>query len=166
MRVNNMDLDAILQAKRKAEGEGGIRVEKHLTGEFRFEGSPMFVGELKSEHSTFIVTADEPKLLGGQGIHVSPLSYVLFGVMSCYASTLAIQCALDGVTLSKLKVTGHLYYDVGPVVVESDAPIIKKLVLEVDADKDIREQIRKAERKCPALYAIRNPIEVETRQAQ
>ncbi|BBD72269.1 hypothetical protein HS1genome_0658 [Sulfodiicoccus acidiphilus] len=166
MRVNNIDLDAVLEAKRKAEKEGGIRVEKHIEGEFRLDGSPMFVAELRSDLSKFLVTADEPKLLGGQGVHTTPLSYLLFGVMSCYASTLAIQCALDGVKLERLRIKGHVYYDVGPVVAPSDSPIIRKLVLEVEADKDVREQVKKAATRCPALYAIRNPIDVETRQVQ
>jgi uncharacterized OsmC-like protein len=162
-RLNNIELKTVEETKNKIQN-GSLPMEKHIEGEFRLNGSPMFVAELKSDYSNFIVAADEPKILGGQGVHTTPLSYLLFGVMACYASTLAIQCALDKVKLNTLKLKGHLFYDLAPVLTESNSPIIKKLILEIEADKDIREQINKANEKCPALYAIKKPIEVQTHQ--
>ncbi|EHP70009.1 putative redox protein, regulator of disulfide bond formation [Metallosphaera yellowstonensis MK1] len=164
MRINNIDLDAVKALSERARREGSIPMERHIQGEFRFDGSPMFVAEMRTETTKVIVTADEPKVLGGQGVHGTPLSYTLFGVMACFASTLAIEAASSGVELKELRISGHIYYDLAPVVGESDNPIIKKVVLEVKADKELGEVLRRAERKCPALYAVRNPIPVEVKQ--
>ena len=163
--VNNIDLDIVRETGKKTEaGKGHFDVEKHLEGEFHFEGSPMFTAKLMSEKATFTMGADEPGLLGGKGVYATPLNYVMFGVMACYASTVALQAALKGVVLGKMKVKGHLYYDVGPMLSGIDSPLIKELKIEVEADKDIREILEISRKRCPALYAIANGIKTDVRQ--
>jgi uncharacterized OsmC-like protein len=165
--VNNINIDAVKRSSEECKRSGGHRfIEKEIKGEFRFDGSPAFVAQLNSDYSKYTVTADEPKLLGGWGVHSTPLSYVLFGVMACYANTLAIQCALKGVELKKLRLTGRLFYDVGPLLTDSDSPLINKLKIEVEADKDIQDIIRLSWRKCPAVYAIEHPITTEIVQSK
>src|SRR5690242_16232543 len=94
LRPNNVDVEVVLDSKRTFEsGEGGHHyVDKTIVGEYRLDGGPTFSAELHSDSSNFVVAADEPRLLGGLGVHPSPLSYLLFGVMACYAHTVAIQC--------------------------------------------------------------------------
>ncbi len=164
MRINNIDQDALQALRERASREGSIPMERHIEGEFRLDGSPMFVAEMKTETTKVIVTADEPKILGGQGVHGTPLSYVLFGVMACFASTLAIEASQAGIVMERLNVRGHIYYDLAPVVTDKEGPIIKKLVLEVISDKDLSKVLERAERKCPALFLVKNPIPVEVRQ--
>ncbi|MCL4452990.1 MAG: OsmC family protein [Candidatus Thermoplasmatota archaeon] len=164
-RINNIDMERLNNTDEKIRKNGGhFTAEKHIAGEFHFDGSPMFTADLKSEMATFTMGADEPGVLGGMGIQPTPLNYLMMGVMSCYASTVAIQAAKKGIKLLKLKFTGHLYYDIGPVVEESDFPIIKALNIDVEADKDIGEVLKLSEKACPALYAIRNPIQTEIKQ--
>ncbi len=164
-RVDNIDLIELDKTENKIKSnEGHLLVEKHIDGEFNLSGSPMFTAELSSEKAKFILGADEPGILGGQGVHATPLNYLMMGVMSCFASTVAIQAAKRGIVLNKLKFKGHLYYDIGPVVVESDFPIIKSLKIEVESDHDIKEVLEHSIKACPALYAIMHPIPTEIYQ--
>lgn len=163
--INNVDLSILKETAKKADGnKGHFDVEKHIQGEFHLEGSPMFTANLMSERATFTMGADEPGVLGGRGVHATPLNYLMFGVMSCYASTVAVQASLKGVKLEKLKVTGHLFYDIGPMLSGIDAPLIKELKLEVEADKDIKEILEISNKRCPALYAIAHGIKTEITQ--
>ncbi len=164
-KINNIDMIELEKTKNKIKSNGGhFYVEKHIDGEFHMEGSPMFTAELGSEKAKFTLGADEPGILGGQGVHATPLNYLMMGVMSCFASTVAIQAAKKGMILKKLKFKGHLYYDIGPVVVESGFPIIKSLKIDVESDQDIKEVLELSKKACPALYAIVNPIHTEISQ--
>jgi len=164
-RLNNVDLELLKASAAKAsEKDGHFEIEKQINGEFHVNGSPMFTAELMSENAKFIMGADEPTVLGGMGIHATPLNFLMFGVMSCFASTVAIQAAKKGLALERLRVIGHLYYDIGPVVMDSDYPIIKALKLEIDSDKDLKEVIELSVKVCPALFAIANPIKTEVVQ--
>jgi uncharacterized OsmC-like protein len=164
-RINNINMEVVSETSKKIkDAKGHFLAEKHINGEFHFDGSPMFTAELKSEMATFVMGADEPGVLGGRGVQPTPLNYLMMGVMSCYASTVAIQAAKKGVKLGKLKFIGHLYYDIGPVVEDLDFPIIKALNIDVEADKEIGEILKLSEKACPALYAIRNPIKTEIKQ--
>ncbi len=169
--VNNIDLDKVRRTAERAQENGGhFPVEKTIEGTFNLRGgSPMFTATLQSDYSSFTYSADEPSALGGRGgVHTTPpLSYLLFGVMSCYASTLAIQCALRGLKLGELRVTGKLFYDLAPPVVSGEeAPIIKRLELHVHADRELGDLIEISRGgRCPAVYAISHPpIETVIRQ--
>ncbi|MBX8637005.1 MAG: OsmC family protein [Thermoplasmata archaeon] len=160
--ANNLSLDIIEETSRKARANNGsIPIEKEVVGTFSLIGSPMFTATLHTDYSDFLVSCDEPSPLGGKGVRPSPLAYMLYGVLACYTSTLAIQCAVDGIELKELKVKGTLSYDIGPIVVENDIPIIKKLKIEVIADRDIRKQVSAARKRCPAVFAVEHPIETE-----
>ncbi len=163
--VNNIDMDILEETTKKVSDKNGhFLTEKHIDGEFHFDGSPMFTAQLTSERAKFVFGADEPGILGGRGVHATPLNYLMMGVMSCFASTVAIQAAKNGVELKKLKFKGHLYYDIGPVVSISDFPIIRSLKIDVEADRDIKEILELSKKACPALYAIANPIPTEITQ--
>ncbi len=158
-------MEKLKSTEDKSLKQGGhFEVEKHIEGDFHMEGSPMFTAELMSENAKFTMGADEPGLLGGRGVHATPLNYLMFGVMSCFASTVAIQAAKKNVILKKLKIHGHLYYDIGPVVSDSTFPIIKSLKMDVEADRDIKDILKISVKVCPALYAIANPIKTEISQ--
>ncbi len=156
--VNNVDLSALLETKKKIENDGGhLYLEKHIEGEFHLDGSPMFTATLSSQAATFTMGADEPGVLGGRGIYATPLNYLMFGVMSCFASTIVVNAALRGIKLKKLKMKGHLYYDIGPMLTPTDAPLAKELKIEVEADQDISEVI-KASDKCPAFFIVSHGV--------
>jgi uncharacterized OsmC-like protein len=167
-RVNNIDLDSIRRTRKVFDDEenGHHHVEKRIEGEYRLEGGgPAFTAELRSDSSSFVVSCDEPKILGGLGVHPSPLSYVLFGVLACFANTLVIQCGLKGVKLRRLKLKGTLLYDIGPVLTDIESPLIKEMKIEVESDKDIENIIAASNERCPALYLVDHAIRTEVRQA-
>jgi uncharacterized OsmC-like protein len=162
VRFNNVDLAKIAQSKKEFEKENGHHhVEKVIQGEYNLEGSPAFLAEVKTDHSKFILASDEPAILGGIGVHTSPFTYVLYGTMACFASTLAIVCAEKELPLKTLKITGKVRYDIGPLLTDSKWPLIKELILEVEADKNITDIIEEAREKCPSVYAWSHPIKTE-----
>lgn len=162
--VNNIDLSLVRETKKKVESDGGhFFLEKHIDGEFHLDGSPMFTAVLSSQLATFTIGADEPNVLGGKGVYATPLNYLMFGVMSCFASTLVVNAGLKGITLKKLKLKGHLYYDIGPMLTPSDFPLAKELKIEVEADKDISEVIELSH-KCPAFYIVSKGIKTDVVQ--
>jgi uncharacterized OsmC-like protein len=161
-RFNNVDLLKLKQSRQAFEKEDGHHfVEKVIQGEYRVEGAPSFVAEVQTDHTKFILASDEPAILGGLGVHTSPFTYVLFGTMACFANTLAIMCAERKVPLRTLKIKGTVRYDIGPLLTETNWPLIKELILEVDADKEITTIIEEAREKCPSVYAWSHPIKTE-----
>ncbi|HYB05093.1 MAG TPA: OsmC family protein [Nitrososphaerales archaeon] len=165
VRFNNVDLTKIKQSASEFEKEDGHHyVEKVIRGEYNLEGAPTFLAEAQTDHTKFILTSDEPAILGGLGVHTSPLTYVLYGTMACFANTLAIVCAEKQVPLKILKITGKIHYDIGPLLTDSNWPLIKELILEVVADKDIANIIEEAREKCPSVYVWSHPIKTEILQ--
>jgi uncharacterized OsmC-like protein len=163
--VNNVHLNLLRETEKKARSQGNsFPTQKVITGRLTLNGSPEFEATVSSSVSRFTFQTDEPPALGGTGVNPTPLTYLLFGLVSCYATSLANQCALSGVKLEKLEVTGTVNYDLGPVVTEIQNPIIKDISLKVKADREISAQIKEARKHCPSLYAIENPIRTEIYQ--
>lgn len=160
--LNNINLELHEASSKKAKSNNGsLPVEKTIVGEFNMSGSPMFSAQVESEFTKVKLGCDEPTSLGGRGVQPTPLTYILFGVMACYSSTLAAECAEERLELQDLKIRGKLSYDLGPVVSDAKGPIITGLTLEVVSSSKLDEQIKKAWKKCPAVYAIQNPIETK-----
>lgn len=156
-RLNNVDLVMVRQSKENFEmTDGHHYVEKKVVGEYRSEGSPSFVAEVQTDHSKFTLSSDEPVILGGAGVHVSPFTYVLFGTVACFATTVAMKCAEKQIQLEKLRVSGTVHYDIGPMLSSADWPLVNELVLEVESDKDISKIISDAE--CPSLFTWAHAI--------
>lgn len=163
--VNNVNLELHGASSKKArENNNSLPVSKILTGKFNLSGSPMFSATLGTEATRITLGCDEPTALGGQGIQPTPLTYILYGIMACYSSTLAAECAEEGTVLDDLSIRGTLEYDLAPVVTDSESPIITGLKLEVLSGTDLKEQIKRAWKKCPAVFAIQNPIPTEIYQ--
>ncbi|HLH86420.1 MAG TPA: OsmC family protein [Thermoplasmataceae archaeon] len=164
---NNINLSALEKSAEKAkENNGHLDSLKEIEAVFNFQGSPMITSQVSTPLTSFTINVDEPEVLGGRGVQPTPLTYMLVGLASCFASTVAVTAAEKGIDLAKLSVRAKMSYDLGPVVVGSKFPIIRGISLDVVADKEIREVIRESEQVCPALYAIRNPIDVKIQQVK
>jgi uncharacterized OsmC-like protein len=162
IRFNNVDLSKLKESREKFEEENGHHnVEKIIRGEYNLEEGPSFIGEVHTDHTKFILSSDEPSILGGLGVHTSPFTYVLYGTIACFANTVAIVCAEKRVALRKLNITGKVRYDIGPLLTSSKWPLISDLILEVEADKDIRSIILEAREKCPSIYTWSHPVKTE-----
>ncbi len=163
--INNIRMEMQDKTKEKARiNHNTIPIEKTIDGTYHLNGSPQFSANLDTEFSRFTANCDEPTALGGPGVNPTPLTYLLFGVMACYSSTLASQCSNEGIKLKELKIRGKLIYDIAPVVIESDLPIIKELKIEVICETNLKEQIKRAWNRCPAIFAIQNPIKTSIYQ--
>ena len=157
--LNNVNLTLLRDTEKKARSQNNsFPTKKVITGRLTLDGSPEFEATVSSNFSKFTLQADEPPALGGSGVNPTPLTYLLFGLVSCFTTSLANQCSLSGMKIKRLQVTGTMNYDLGPVVTESSEPIVKDVTLSVDSDQDLSEQIAKARRHCPSLFAIENPI--------
>lgn len=166
VRINNIELNLVEDSRKKASLNGNsLPSQRTIEGKFSLDRSPMFSAPISTEMSAFVLGCDEPSVLGGQGIQPTPLTYLLFGVMSCFASTLAMQCALDGIKLDDLSLTGTLYYDLGPVVTGESMPIIRKMEFLVHSSASLESEIEKAKKRCPAVFAMENPIQTHIRQS-
>lgn len=164
--LNNVNLELHEASSKKArENNNSLPATKTLSGEFNLSGSPMFSAELGSSATKFVFGADEPGSLGGRGVQPTPLTYILFGAIAGFATSLAGECAEEGLELKDLKVRGTLSYDLGPAVTDAKAPLIKGLKLEVVSGSDLSGQIKKAWEKCPAVYALQNPVPTEIEQS-
>ncbi len=167
VQINNIRMELQQKTREKAKENGNaVPVEKTILGTYYMSGSPQFSADLQTEASTFHMNCDEPSALGGPAVNPTPLTYLLFGVMACYGSSLASQCANENIELKELKIRGKLIYDIGPAVIESENPIIKGLRLEVISDMLLSEQIKRAWKKCPAVFAIQNPIPTDIIQVK
>lgn len=159
-RLNNVDLVTVERSKADFEkNDGHHYVEKKVVGEYRLEGSPSFAAEVHTDHSSFTLSSDEPVILGGAGIHVSPFTYVLFGTVACFATTVAMKCAEKQIQLEKLRVSGTVHYDIGPMLSSADWPLVNELILEVESDKDIAQIVSDA--KCPSLFTWAHEIKTK-----
>ncbi|MEM3191502.1 MAG: hypothetical protein QW292_05290 [Candidatus Parvarchaeota archaeon] len=93
--TSKIDLSRVLATKTKVESERGhFYLKKHIDGEFHLGGSPMFIAALSSQQATFTIGADVSPVLCGKGIYATPLRYLTFGVMSCFASTIVVNASL------------------------------------------------------------------------
>ena len=90
----------------------------------------------------------------------------MYGVVACFANTVAIQCGLKGVALKKMRLKGQLKYDIGPMLTGIDSPLIRELRIEVDADRDISEIVKVSAGRCPALFAISHGVRAEVGQSE
>ena len=163
--INNIQMHRIEEIAGRARTNGGSApLERKMEGTFSLTGSPMFSAHLDTPSSSYEEGSDEPALLGGRGVRPSPLTYMLFGILSCFASTLAIQCSLHNIVLKNLRVKGQLSYDVGPLVTDSEIPIMKELRIDVISDNNLSGVVEEARRKCPALNAIEKPLKTVVAQ--
>jgi len=166
--VNRVNLDRLNETvqKMKTDPSKAKRVTK-IEGEWILDETwwPQFRAEIQTETGGFFLEADQPILLGGEGIRPSPMHYCLYGVAACTAATFATVAATEGVKLKKMRVAVEGRMDFSKTLGISDKPIVEevKLRITVDSDADdkrIQELRRLAEERCPAVFCLTNPVKM------
>ncbi|MEE8318143.1 MAG: OsmC family protein, partial [Dehalococcoidales bacterium] len=101
------------------------------------------------------------------GTRPGPLHYCFFGLVSCYTATFAAMASMMGVELKKLSARLESNLDFSRVFGLSQAPVMEKIriILQVKSDAP-REKLEEIERlayeRCPAVYALSTPVNLDT----
>ena len=167
MKINNVDLEKIKSIVEKWKTDQSVLKKKmSIMGEWNLKEGPQFTLNLKYEKGETSISIDSPSFMGGEGAAPSPLQICLSGLVSCFAGTLASIAAEKGIELEKLAVGAEASYDFSKTFGLSNNPIAQgvKFIVDIKAknadNSKIKELIKEAEERCPAMFCLKNPISV------
>jgi uncharacterized OsmC-like protein len=83
--------------------------------------------------------------------------------MCCYGATFATQAAMAGVELRKLRVSLRLAVDFRTALGLGEFPPLDRFVFDVEvetdaSDDEVQRVKQLAEERCPAIWAMNNPV--------
>ena len=109
--------------------------------------------------------SDFPPFLGGEGRAPTPLAYCFYGAMCCYGATFATQAAMAGVELRSLQIS--LSVDFRAALGLGDVPPLSSFDFQVEvetdaSDNDVQRVKSLADERCPAIWAMQNPVAYST----
>jgi uncharacterized OsmC-like protein len=167
--TNNVDLNKI--SKTIEEGRNDlstlIRPVK-LAAEWNLNPDKpyQFKTELSYEKGKQVIEIDSPSFLGGNGNRLGPMAYCVTGITSCFIATFVTVASSKGIRLSKLNVNAECNINFAKTFDIADEPITEGIEFQIeaesqDADKQqLKEIIRLAEKRCPAMYSMMHEIKV------
>lgn len=169
--INHIDLSKLgaTVERFKANPELAKKVNK-VEGEWilnKTEG-PQFRAKIQTESGDVILEADQPSSLGGSGSALGPMIYCLYGVASCYLATFASVAAERAIELKSLRIAAEAHIDLSQTMGLTQNPIAEKVMFKVKVESDIpdekiEEVKRLAEERCPAVFCLTKPINVDIR---
>ena len=169
-RMHNVDVTALEESASRASADpAAVRQPVELSGDWQAEeGRPQFRGVIPYPAGEVEFTCDFPPPMGGSGAAPNPLAYCLWGGLACYAMTYASEAARLGVELRGLRGTITTEVDQSRALGVSERPPVDgvtwSLDVEADAGPDVLDRVKeRADARCPGVYCLRNPIELETR---
>jgi len=171
--VNNVDLDKVAQTANEGKNRSAIRKKVTLQGEWNLDPTKgyQFRSEMSYEKGKQVIEVDSPSYLGGNGSRLGPMAYCVAGITSCFISTFATVAAMEGVELTKLKVSVECSINFAKTLGVADEPITEGIDFAIEARsnnadrKRLQELVRKAEERCPAIYSMTHMIKVSARIA-
>jgi len=167
--INNTDLDKISQTISDGKKDKqNLRKPVKLQGEWNLDPSKgyQFKTELSYEKGKEVIEIDSPSFLGGNGNRLGPMAYCVAGITSCFIATFTSVAATQGIRLKKLNVNTECIINFAKTFDLSEEPITEGINFEIvveneNADKQkLRELIRMAEQRCPAIYSMSHEIKV------
>ncbi|HVM11720.1 MAG TPA: OsmC family protein [Actinomycetota bacterium] len=168
--MHNVRLDRIEETKgRAASDPQATMLQVNMAGAWQADdGDPQFAGTVTFAQGDARLEADFPPFLGGDGRTPSPLTYCFFGAMACYGATFAMQAAMAGVEIRDLRVTLALSVDFHTALGLGEHVPLSRFDFEVQVDTDASdEEIQRvkqlADERCPAIWAMENPVPYRTR---
>ena len=168
--MHNVRTDALEETGKGAAGDPSVaRIAVEMRGDWRTDDSlPQFAGTIAFPQGETTFEADFPRFLGGEGRAPSPLAYCFYGAMSCYGATFATQAAMEGVELRALRVRLRLSVDFRTALGVAEVPPLSGFAFEVEVeteapDEAVQRVKRLADARCPAIWAMANPVPYETR---
>lgn len=163
--VNGVNVERLLEAVEQAKKEPSKTKRTSLvTGKWILDGAgSKFVAEVKYEKGSVVLEADQPSFMGGGGTKLGPMHYCLYGLASCFAATLATVAAQEGIELKRLEVAAEGHYDYSKTFGISDRPVVEEILFKVKVDSSVDnakfdELLRLAEKRCPAVNCLTNPV--------
>ncbi len=169
-RFNLDKLAATLEKVKKNPAEA--RKVNRIEGEWLLsESEAQFRSEVTTEKGRFLIESDQPGFFGGNGSRPSPMQYCLYGVASCYAATFAGIAAEKGIELKRLKVVAEANMDLSRPLGLSENPVVEQVkftvLCEANAGEEKISEIKKlAEKRCPAVFCLTNPIKLSVELAK
>ena len=171
--IHNVRVEKILEkADECRSNPDAATIGFNLEGEWRTADSEkQFGGLLMFPEGELHLDADFPPFLGGEGRAPSALAYCFFGAMSCYGSTFATQAAMAGVTLDSMKISLTLSVDFRGAIGIGEFPPLTGFEFNVDvvsnaSNDEIQEVKILTDERCPAIWAMKNPVPFTTRAAK
>ena len=148
--------------------DGTVKRSQKIEGEWLLEeGGPQFRAEINFEGGKITMESDQPTNLGGGGTRPGPLHYCFFGLVSCYTATFAAMASMMGIELKKLSARLESNLDFSRVFGLSQEPVMEKIHITLEVERDApREKLEEIERlayeRCPAVYALSTPVNLDT----
>ncbi len=167
--LNNVNAGRLEQVSKEAETDKSkVKRTQKVNGEWLFEeGGPQFRAEVNFEGGKIVMESDQPTNLGGGGSRPGPLHYCFFGLTSCYTATFATIASMMGIRLKKLsaKLEGDLNFS--RVFGLSKDPVMEEIRITLEVESDVpREKLEEVERlayeRCPAVFALTEPVKLTT----
>ncbi len=167
-RINGVDVDRMQQTVETfTQNPQAAHKTNQVTGVYDPE-TGMFTGQIVLDNGrTFTLQADHPPFLGGEGRAPGALHYCLMGFAACYVGTLVAVAAGEGVHLGEVRV--HIENDINfrPVLGIADEPTVEQVRIRVEVSTGVDAQTlqrikEKADRQCPGMYCLTQPIPVTT----
>lgn len=167
--THNVRVDAArATADRARTDPAAAQLPVDLRGEWRVDAAqPQFGATVKFAKGETTLEADFPAFLSGDGRAPSPLIYCFYGALSCYASTYAMQAAMAGVTIDRLTARLRLTVDFRGALAVPDVVPLDTFRFEIEvaspaSDADLERIRQLADARCPAIWAMDNPVPHET----
>jgi uncharacterized OsmC-like protein len=163
--THNVRIDKARQTAGKAKTDpSAAQLKVDLIGDWRVdEAQAQFGGIVKFAKGETLFEADFPAFLSGDGRAPSPLIYCFWGALSCYASTFAMQAAMEGIEIKSLRARLRLNVDfrgaLGVAEVEPLDAFRFELEVQTDAsDADVVRIKQLADERCPAIWAMDHQV--------
>ncbi len=172
MMINNVELDSVNRLLEQGKKDrSALKKVISLDGEWILDSSKgyQFRAEMAYEKGRQVIEIDSPTWLGGQGNRLGPMSYCIAGISSCFMATVASIAAMKGIRLKRLNVKAKCTINFSKTLDLADEPITEGISFDVDADaenaskEELRNMLRLAEDRCPALYSMKNVVRTEVR---
>lgn len=165
MKINNINLknlNGFIEEAKKDKSRAKRTLS--VSGKWNLKGK-QFTARVNYEKGSVVLKAEQPTNQGGKGTAPNPNLYCLFGLASCFASTIATIAASKNVKLDKLEITAEASVNLSKSLGLGDEPIPEKVRLLIDIStkrsEEIGRIIREAEERCPAMACLQTPIKPE-----
>ena len=163
--THNVRIDNARKTAEKAKTDSSAaQLKIDLVGDWRVdETKAQFGGIVKFAKGEAVFEADFPAFLSGDGRAPSPLIYCFWGALSCYASTFAMQAAMNGMEIKALRARLRLNVDFRGAlgVAEVDPLDVFRFEVEVQtkaSEADVARVKQLADERCPAIWAMDHKV--------
>jgi uncharacterized OsmC-like protein len=167
--INNIDLDKVAETTKNGKKEKlTLRKPFKPYGEWNLDSTKgyQFTTELTYEKGKHVIEIDSPSFLGGNGNRPGPMAYCIAGITSCFVATFVTVASSKGIKFSKLNVNTQCDINFAKTFDVADEPITEGIEFQIEAEspnadkRQLREIIRLAEERCPAMYSMKHEIKV------